>query len=132
MYLGNPSAFRLSHFFSAKGFMDAVGSRHFCSAMPQDNSSRSVASQFLYGSPTMFPISDIVHTDFLLVFGANPIVSHGGLISMAPISDHLAPSPAMAVASSSSAPHARTPREPSSISPSGRPPTCGCWQRCST
>lgn len=33
MYLGNPSAFSLSHLFWAKGFMDALGSEHFYSAI---------------------------------------------------------------------------------------------------
>lgn len=89
MYLGNPSAFSLSHIFWAKGLMDAIGSKHFYSAMSQDNASRSVASHFLFGSPMLFPIPDILRTDFLLVFGANPMVSHGGLITLPPIGDHL-------------------------------------------
>lgn len=89
MYLGNPSAFSLSHIFWAKGFLDAIGSRHFYSAVAQDNASRSAASQFLFGSPMLFAIPDLVHTDFLLVIGANPMVSHGGLLSMPPIGDHL-------------------------------------------
>lgn len=89
MYLGNPSAFSLSHIFWAKGFMDALGSKHFYSAGSQDNASRSAASYFLFGSPTMFAIPDIPHTDFLLVFGANPMVSHGSLITLPPIGDRM-------------------------------------------
>ena len=89
MYLGNPSAFSLSHIFWAKGLIDAIGSRHFYSAMSQDNASRSAASHFLFGSPMLFPIPDILRTDFLLVFGANPMVSHGGLITVPPIGDRL-------------------------------------------
>ena len=56
--------------------MDSIGSRHFYSAMAQDNSSRSVARQFLYGSSTMFPIPDIVHTDFPRSPGANTNQMH--------------------------------------------------------
>ena len=89
LYMGNPSAFSLSHIFWAKGFTDAIGSKHFYSAISQDNASRSAASHFLFGSPMMFPIPDIVHTDFLLIFGANPMVSHGGLITAPPIGDRL-------------------------------------------
>lgn len=89
MYLGNPSAFSLSHIFWAKGLIDAIGSKHFYSAMSQDNASRSAASHFLFGSPMLFPIPDILRTDFLLVFGANPMVSHGGLITVPPIGDRL-------------------------------------------
>jgi len=89
MYLGNPSAFSFSHLFWAKSFLDAVGSRHFYSAAAQDTASRSTASQFLFGSPVLFAIPDLPNTDFLLVLGANPLVSHGSLLSMPPIGDHL-------------------------------------------
>lgn len=89
MYMGNPAAFSLSHLFWAKGFMDAIGSKHFYSAVSQDNGSRSAASQFLFGSPMMFAIPDLPRTDFLLMFGANPMVSHGGLITLPPIGDRL-------------------------------------------
>lgn len=89
MYLGNPSAFSVSHFWWAKGFMDSIGSKHLYSAVSQDNGSRSAASQFSYGSPMLFPVPDIVNTDFLLIVGANPMVSHGGFISLPPIGDHL-------------------------------------------
>lgn len=89
MYLGNPAAFSLSHLFWAKGFMDAVGSRHFYTASSQDNSSRSVANHFLYGSTMLFPIPDIVNTDFLLMVGANPMVSGGSILTAPPINDRL-------------------------------------------
>lgn len=89
MYMGNPAAFSLSHLFWAKGLIDAIGSKHFYSAISQDNGSRSVASQFLFGSPMMFAIPDLPRTDFLLVFGANPMVSHGGIVTLPPIGDHL-------------------------------------------
>ena len=46
MYMGNPAAFSLSHLFWAKGLIDAIGSKHFYSAISQDNGSRSAASQF--------------------------------------------------------------------------------------
>lgn len=89
MYLGNPAAFSLSHLFWAKGFIDAIGSEHFYSAISQDNGSRSAASHFLFGSPMLFAIPDVLRTDFLLIIGANPMVSHGGLITLPPISDRL-------------------------------------------
>ncbi|EHB58500.1 Nitrate reductase [Mycolicibacterium rhodesiae JS60] len=89
VYMGNPAAFSLSHMFWAKGFVDAIGSKQFFSAMSQDNASRSVASHFLFGSPMLFPIPDILRTDFLLIFGANPMVSHGSIITAPPIGDRL-------------------------------------------
>ena len=37
----------------------------------------------MFGSSTIHPIPDLAHTDFVLVFGANPRVSHGSFISIA-------------------------------------------------
>jgi anaerobic selenocysteine-containing dehydrogenase len=81
MYLGNPAAFNLAHTAWAKGMMDALNSRHFYSSASQDTNSRMVASHFLYGSPLAIPVPDLPRTDFLLMVGANPLVSHGSLIS---------------------------------------------------
>lgn len=80
-YLGNPSAFSYSHLIWFKGFMDALGTRHFYSAASQDTSSRSAASRMLFGSPLTFGVPDLQHTDFLVVLGANPVVSHGSFVS---------------------------------------------------
>jgi formate dehydrogenase len=82
MYLGNPASFSTGHLMWCKGFLDAIGSRNFYSGAAQDGFPRQVASQFLYSSPFLFPIPDIPHTDFLLVLGANPAVSHGSLITL--------------------------------------------------
>ena len=81
MYLGNPAAFNVGHFLWAKGMLDALGSPHFYTSGSQDTNSRFVASHFLYGSPFTIPIPDLPRTDFLLMVGANPFVSHGSLLA---------------------------------------------------
>ncbi|HYF26981.1 MAG TPA: molybdopterin-dependent oxidoreductase, partial [Baekduia sp.] len=88
-YLGNPSAFSSSHLIWFKGFMDALGTRHFYSASSQDTSSRFVASKLLYGSPLTVPVPDLLRTDLVLVVGANPVVSHGSLIAGGNIREEL-------------------------------------------
>jgi formate dehydrogenase len=55
----------------------------------QDTASRSAASAFLYGSTLQFPIPDLERTDFLLMLGANPFVSHGSLVAAPRIKDTL-------------------------------------------
>jgi anaerobic selenocysteine-containing dehydrogenase len=89
MYLGNPSAFSLSHITWAKGFLDAVGSRNFFSAAAQDTFGRQAASWFLYGTTIAFPIPDLPRTAFVLILGANPLVSHGSILTLPRIGDHL-------------------------------------------
>ena len=88
-YFGNPSAFSYSHPLWVKGFMDAIGSRHLYSAGSQDVNNRFVASQLLYGSPLVVPIPDLAQTDLLLIVGANPLVSHGSVLTAPRIKDTL-------------------------------------------
>ena len=88
-YMGNPGAFSYSHPLWVKGFLDAVGSPHSYTASSQDVSNRFAASAFLYGSPFIVPIPDLARTDFLLVIGANPLVSHGSVLSAPRIKDQL-------------------------------------------
>jgi len=88
-YLGNPSAFSYSHLIWFKGFMDALGTRHVYSASSQDTSSRFVASRLLFGSPLTIPVPDLARTDLLLMLGANPVVSHGSMISGGNIREEL-------------------------------------------
>ncbi len=80
-YAGNPSAFSHSHAIWSAGFVRALGSRHLYTPNTQDTSSRFVASALLYGSPTIFPLPDLERTDFLLMLGANPLVSRGSIVS---------------------------------------------------
>jgi formate dehydrogenase len=88
-YIGNPSAFSYSHTIWVKGFMDAIGSPNVYSAGSQDVNNRFVASQFLYGSPLVVPIPDLARTKLLLIVGANPLVSHGSVLTAPRIKDAL-------------------------------------------
>lgn len=88
-YFGNPSAFSYSHPIWVKGFMDALGSRHLYSAGSQDVNNRFVASALLYGTPVVVPIPDLAHTELLLIVGANPLVSHGSVLTAPRIKDEL-------------------------------------------
>jgi formate dehydrogenase len=88
-YFGNPSAFSYSHPIWVKGFMDAIGSRHLYSAGSQDVNNRFVASALMYGSPVVVPIPDLARTELLLIVGANPLVSHGSVLTAPRIKDQL-------------------------------------------
>ena len=89
MYLGNPVAFSLGAMFWAKGMIDAIGSPHVYSVGPQDTFGRQAASHFLYDSPALFPIPDIPRTDFFLCVGANPLISHGSVLTLPRIKDEM-------------------------------------------
>ncbi|MFC4909907.1 molybdopterin-dependent oxidoreductase [Actinomadura gamaensis] len=88
-YFGNPATFSYSHPLWLNGFMRALGSPHLYSAGSQDTNSRFAASALLYGAPHLVPLPDIERTDFLLMLGANPLVSHGSLVSVPRIRERL-------------------------------------------
>ncbi|MFB8009124.1 molybdopterin-dependent oxidoreductase [Nocardia sp. NPDC056000] len=88
-YFGNPSSFSYSHTLWLVGFQLAAGLRHVYSAGSQDINNRFVASELLYGSLTSVPVPDLDRTDFLLMLGANPVVSHGSAMSMPRIREKL-------------------------------------------
>src|SRR3954469_23958849 len=88
-YMGNPGAFSYSHPLWVKGFLDAVGSPHYYTASSQDVSNRFAASALLYGSPFLLPIPDLARTDLLLIIGANPLISHGSVMSAPRVKDQL-------------------------------------------
>ena len=88
-YMGNPGAFSYSHVLWVKGFLDALGSPHYYTAGSQDVNNRFAASALLYGSPLVVPIPDLQRTSFLLMLGANPLVSHGSVLTAPRVRDQL-------------------------------------------
>ena len=79
-YLGNPSAFSYSAALWSGLFLKRLGSVHQYTTGSQDINSRFVASKLLYGAATQVPFPDLPRTDFLLMLGANPLVSHGSAV----------------------------------------------------
>ncbi|MCX6399256.1 MAG: molybdopterin-dependent oxidoreductase [Propionibacteriales bacterium] len=79
-YLGNPSAFSYSAALWSGLFLKRLGSVHQYTTGSQDINSRFVASKLLYGAATQMPFPDLPRTDFVLMLGANPHVSHGSAV----------------------------------------------------
>ncbi|MDX6670351.1 MAG: hypothetical protein QOI91_714 [Solirubrobacteraceae bacterium] len=88
-YMGNPGAFSYSHPLWVKGLLDALGSKHYYTASSQDVANRFAASALLYGCSALLPIPDLQRTDFLLMVGANPLVSHGSVLTAPRVKDQL-------------------------------------------
>src|SRR3954467_9298723 len=88
-YMGNPGAFSYSHALWTKGFLDGLGSPHYYSAGSQAVNNRFAASALMYGSPLVVPIPDLGRTKLLLMVGANPLVSHGSVLSAPRIREQL-------------------------------------------
>jgi anaerobic selenocysteine-containing dehydrogenase len=89
-YYGNPGAFSYSHTLALTMLMAGLGPRlHVFTAGSQDVNNRFVASQLLYGSPLALPVPDVLRADLLVVIGANPVISHGSVLTMPRIKDRM-------------------------------------------
>jgi len=88
-YTGNPSVFSYSTRLFAGALAGAVGTRNTYSAGTQDNSADFLVSKFLYGAYLLQPVPDLARTEYLLLVGVNPLVSHGTLLHAAEIRKQL-------------------------------------------
>lgn len=88
-YWGNPGAFSTAHALWLAAFTMLLGTPHLFTAGSQDVNARFVASHLLYGAPVAVPIPDLARTDLLVVLGANPLVSHGSVLTSPRIKESL-------------------------------------------
>ncbi len=82
-YTGNPLAFNALAGPAIGSFLMKAGVRKNFSSGTQDCTNKFAGGEAVFGSSTIHPIPDIEHTDFLLIFGSNPRVSHMSFLSIA-------------------------------------------------
>lgn len=133
VYLGNPNAWNFGAFLFLVGFAAALKTRHFYSPGSLDINNYRVAGQLLYGHNLSNPFPDLAHTRFFLVLGANPVVSHGSMLTAGRIKEQMqavvARGGRVVVWWSTRA--AARPRASSNGARSGPMATPGCSRRCS-
>jgi anaerobic selenocysteine-containing dehydrogenase len=83
VYLGNPTAFNALASVGTTPFLQGLGTRQIYSAGTQDCSNKFAASEYVFGSSTLHPLPDFDHTDYCLILGSNPGVSHMSFVSIA-------------------------------------------------
>jgi anaerobic selenocysteine-containing dehydrogenase len=81
MYLGNPTVHSYSALLSAPLFGKLLGTRARFSATSVDQLPHMLAALEMLGHQLLLPIPDVDRTSFLLVLGANPLVSNGSLMT---------------------------------------------------
>ena len=81
LYLGNPGAHNLGILFGLTPLGAFLDSRNRYSASSLDQNPKHASSLLLFGHWLQIPIPDIDRTHYLLMLGANPIVSGGSLMS---------------------------------------------------
>ncbi|ANI42319.1 molybdopterin-dependent oxidoreductase [Mycolicibacterium vaccae] len=83
VYLGNPNAHTVAGALYPPLIIRALGTRQVCSASTLDQMPKHVSLGLMFGSPVAFTVPDLDRTDYLVVIGANPLVSNGSLATAA-------------------------------------------------
>ena len=81
-YTGNPTAFNSLYGPSFGSFMRQLGARRHFSSGTQDCANKFAASEAVFGTRTLHPVPDFEHSDFILLIGENPAVSHMSFVSL--------------------------------------------------
>ena len=80
-YLGNPNAHKVGNSLFLPFFIRALGSRNRFSASSVDQLPHHFASNYMLGHGSLFPVPDIDRTEFMVIIGANPMVSNGSMMT---------------------------------------------------
>jgi anaerobic selenocysteine-containing dehydrogenase len=83
VYLGNPNAHTVAGSLYAPLIIRALGTHQVYSASTLDQMPKHVALGYMFGSPVAFTVPDLDRTDYLVIIGANPLVSNGSLATAA-------------------------------------------------
>ena len=83
VYLGNPNAHTIAGALYAPLILKGLGTRQVFSASTLDQMPKHVALGLMFGSPGAFTVPDLDRTDYLVIIGANPLVSNGSVTTAA-------------------------------------------------
>ena len=83
VYFGNPNAHTVAGSLYAPLVIRALGTRQVYSASTLDQMPKHVALGLMFGSPVAFTVPDLDRTDYLVIIGANPLVSNGSVTTAA-------------------------------------------------
>jgi anaerobic selenocysteine-containing dehydrogenase len=81
VYLGNPSVHNLALTLYSRALLRVLGTRNIYSASTVDQMPKQVSAGLMFGTALSIPIPDLDRMDYLLVLGADPMVSNGSLMT---------------------------------------------------
>jgi anaerobic selenocysteine-containing dehydrogenase len=80
IYNGNPAAFSSAYFSNGGQLLAGFGTTTRFSSGTQDCSAKYAGSEAVFGATMLHPIPDLLHTDYFVCIGSNPLVSHMSMI----------------------------------------------------
>ena len=89
IYAGNPTAHNFGLSQGLGVFAAMLGGSPVFSAGSVDQLPKQLACEFMFGNSSAVPVPDIERCDYLLMLGANPIVSNGSLWMVPKFRDRL-------------------------------------------
>jgi formate dehydrogenase len=87
--LGNPTGWNYGAFLLAFGMAAALKTKHFFTAGSVDINNYWVVGHLLYGHNLINPFPDFARSEFALLIGANPVVSHGSMVTVGRVREKL-------------------------------------------
>ncbi len=81
VYAGNPNAHNLAAMIYLRVFLRALGSKNVYSASSVDQMPKHFSAGHMFGHWNSIPVPDVDRTDHLMIWGANPLVSNGSLLT---------------------------------------------------
>ncbi|MCB0559725.1 MAG: molybdopterin-dependent oxidoreductase [Lewinellaceae bacterium] len=88
-YFGNPNVHNLGSMLFSGPFTKALGTKNRFSATSADQLPHHVAALTMFGHGLLLPIPDVSRTHFMLIIGANPLVSNGSLMTAPGFARHM-------------------------------------------
>lgn len=83
VYAGNPNAHTIAGGLYVPVVIKGLGTRLTFSASTLDQMPKHLSLGLMFGNPLAFTVPDVDRTDYLVVIGANPLVSNGSLATVA-------------------------------------------------
>ncbi|MDY0362958.1 MAG: molybdopterin-dependent oxidoreductase [Desulforegulaceae bacterium] len=80
-YLGNPNTHTMAGGLFLSPLLKSLKSKNLFTASTVDQMPKLSACGFMFGHPMRVPVPDVNNTDLFVIFGANPFVSNGSLMS---------------------------------------------------
>ncbi|GAC1434381.1 MAG: molybdopterin-dependent oxidoreductase [Ktedonobacteraceae bacterium] len=81
VYAGNPNAHNLSSLLYLPVMLRAAGTQNIYSATSVDQLPKQVSTALMFGTPLSVAVPDLERTEYLLLLGANPLISNGSLLT---------------------------------------------------
>jgi anaerobic selenocysteine-containing dehydrogenase len=81
VYLGNPAVHHHGTLLFALPFLRQLRTRHRYSATSVDQLPQMLVAYLMFGHQLLMPVPDIDRASWLLIVGANPVVSNGSIMS---------------------------------------------------